>query len=372
MCLSVFTLRKEETDNGRDWNMGRRIPWRRGAGGSVSVAVSDSTPSTGDIITITATTAGFTPTNHLFFTYDGVTIEEIVEQASGVYNWLVDRAGTYEIYVLATDGTTSSYGTVGIVATSIFVVDLISPRPVWAVSLRRLTSSYTGDACIVRRSSDSAVLPIPFIGEHLNAATLTGFVGVGNGFEATLYNQMGTGNDAAQVTAGNQPAIVVSGTVQLLGNKPTIVFNGTNSEMVMSSNITFSHGFVVARKSANTYLAQYVLGGNAQGLNFGGTLVPSIVVVSPGGNLVSTVNNTLPHQISFRMGVAGVGRLRVDGVTHATGTTSALMVISRLGTRPEAALRHVGDISEVILYSSALTDANELIIENNQRAYYGL
>jgi len=344
--------------------------------GSVSVAVSDATPSTGETITITATPTGFSPTNHIFFSFDGSTIEFIAEQASGVYNWLVDRVGTYDIYALATDGIIEAYGTIGVVASSGYVLDLITPQPVWAISLRRLRSGYTGDACIVRRSSDNTTLAIGFIGEHLDTASLTAFVGVGNGFTATMYNQMGTGNDAAQVTAGSQPAIVVSGTIQLLGGKPTIVFNGTSSEMVMTSTITFSHCLVVARKSANVNSAQAVIGGGAAtAFYFGGTLgggYNSICVDTPAGSLFSGVNNTSPHQSSLRLGGAGSGRIRVDGITTVTGTTSATMIVSRVGTRSDLSLRHVGDISEIILYASVLSDANELIIENNQRAYYGL
>ena len=352
----------------------------RGGGGgssvpSVSLAVSDATPTTGQIVTLTATPTNLTPTSYIFFTYDGATIEIIIEQAGAVYNWTVNRIGTYDVYVLATDGTIQVYGTVEVVAASGYVLDLITPQPIWAASLRRLRAGYTGDAAIVRRSSDNAVLSIGFVGENLDSAALTTFVGVGNGFTATLYNQMSTGNSANQSTAGNQPTQVLSGTIQLLGGKPTIVFNGTSSEMSTASDITFAHGFVVARKSSNTNILQYLLGGAAQGLNFGGTLSPTfanISVITSGGNLTSTVNNTNKHQVSFKMGVAGAGRLRVDGVTEAIGTTSATMVINRIGTRPDVAFNHIGDFSESIFYSSVLSDANELIIENNQRTFYSI
>jgi len=343
---------------------------------SVSIGVSDTTPTTGQTITLTATPTNLTPTSYIFFTYDGATIEFIIEQAGAVYNWTVNRIGTYDVYVLATDGTLEVYGTVGVVAASGYVLDLITPQPVWAASLRRLRSGYTGDAAIVRRSSDNAVLSIGFVGENMDTAALTAFVGVGNGFTATLYNQMSTGNNANQSTAGNQPTQVLSGTIQLLGGKPTLVFNGTSNQMSMASDVTFAHGFVVARKSSNTNVLQYLLGGTGQGLNFGGTLSPTfanISVVTSGGNLTSTVNNTNKHQVSFKMGVAGAGRLRVDGTTQATGTTSATMVISIIGTRPDVpSFYHIGDFSESILYTSVLSDANELIIENNQRTFYSI
>jgi len=345
-----------------------------GDGGDVTVTVSDATPSTGDTITITATPTGFTANNYLFFTYDGLTITEIVEQSSGVYSWFVDRAGTYDIYAVATDGTVKSWGKVGIVAASVFILDQIPTQPIWAVSLRKLRSAYTGPAATVRRSSDNATHNIGFIGEDLDTAALTAFVGVGNGFTATLYDQI-AGVNPFQTTAGNQPRMVLSGTIDLLGGKPTIVFNGSSHQMPMPSSVSCAHGFLVARKASNTNSAQYVLGGTSQGLAFGGTFTvntANINVISPGGNLISTVNNTLPHQVSFRLGGSGAGRLRVDGVTEAIGTTSANMTINFLGTLPNANLRHVGDFSEAILYPSVLSDADELVIENNQRAYYGL
>jgi hypothetical protein len=347
-----------------------------GAGGSVSVAVSNATPSTGDIITITATTTGFTPTNHIFFTYDGVTIEEIVEQASGVYNWTVDRAGTYDIYAVATDGTVKSWGKVEVVAASGFILDQIVPQPAWAVSLRRLTSAYTGPAASVRRSSDNTTQDIGYIGEALDTAALTAFVGVGNGFTAILYDQIGV-NNAFQSTAGNQPSIVLSGAVNLLNGKAAINFSSVAQRLFLPSTVSMSHCFTVAKKNAtNKNLHMLIGAGGGRGLAFGGvaSISANIFFSSVDGNLISTVNDTLPHQISLRLGVAGSGRLRIDGATQITGTTSAALAVNAIGVDTAFPNDHVfnGNFSEAILYTSVLSDANELVIENNQRAYYGL
>jgi hypothetical protein len=76
---------------------------------SVSLAVSDTTPDFGQTITLTATPTNITPTSYIFLTYDGVTIELIIEQAGAVYNWAANRSGTYDVYVLATDGSNNVY-----------------------------------------------------------------------------------------------------------------------------------------------------------------------------------------------------------------------------------------------------------------------
>ena len=82
-----------------------------------------------------------------------------------------------------------------------------------AYSVRRLSSTYTGNALRVRRSSDNTEQDIGFIGEDLDTAALTSFVGAGNGFVTTLYDQSGNGANAAQSTANAQIQIVSSGTI---------------------------------------------------------------------------------------------------------------------------------------------------------------
>jgi hypothetical protein len=339
------------------------------AGGSLSVAVSDNSPDVGDTITITATPTGFTPTNHLFFTYDGATIEEIVEQASGVYNWLVDRVGTYDIYVLATDGTTNAYGTVEVVATSNFLLDQIASVPELAFALRRLSTAYSGDAALVRRSSDNATVGIGFIGEDLDTAALIAHVGLGDGFTTILYNQAGVAN-AVQATAGSQPAMVISGTVQMLNGKPTILFDSSSKILTFSPTVS-SHAFTVAR--TNNIAAgggQYVAGGNNQGYGMAGTLVTGAFIFNSPTLLQTTVKNTTAHQISYRCGAGGAARIRVDGATEVTGSINPL-TIGGLGSRTSVGDNLSGSVSEFISFSSNIPDAEELVIEANEKLYWG-
>lgn len=343
-----------------------------GGGGSLAVASSDATPSTGETITITATPTGFSPTNHIFFAYNGSELVWLAEQAGDSFNWLVSEAGTYDVGVMATDGTTEVYGLFEITVASGYVCDLIATQPIWGVELRRLTAAYTGPAGIVRRSSDNATLVVGYIGEDLDVAALTGFVGVGNGFAITLYDQFGSAN-AVQYTAAAQPSVVVSGTVQVINGRPTMLFDGTTDEMILPYDVTGAHFFCVEAKSSDTNLAQFVLGGTGQGIRTGGTSLGAgpIGFATLGGILNSTVNDTSPHCIAAKCGIAGTGRLTIDGVVVATGTTSVSMTFSRIGTRPDASLRHIGRFSGAIAYASALSDADEAIIHNNYRAYYG-
>ena len=77
----------------------------------------------------------------------------------------------------------------------------------------------------VRRSSDNAEQNIGFVGNDLDTASLSAFVGAGNGFVVKMYNQVSStstaGNDLVQTYASAQFQIVVSGVVNTLNGKPS-------------------------------------------------------------------------------------------------------------------------------------------------------
>lgn len=98
-----------------------------------------------------------------------------------------------------------------------------------AYSLRKLNSDYTGYCIKVRRSSDDSLQDIGFNSQGVvNKTNLLSFVGNGDGFIHTWYDQSGNENDATQTTNDNQPKIVLSGLVAKDGVDPIIDF-GTNS-----------------------------------------------------------------------------------------------------------------------------------------------
>lgn len=110
----------------------------------------------------------------------------------------------------------------GTTASSIVAVDLSNLSPFTglldtysgaaaAYSLRQLSSSYSGSAIRVRRSSDNTEQDIGFASNELDVTALASFCSGTNGFVTTWYDQSGNGNNATQTTAANQPQIVSSG-----------------------------------------------------------------------------------------------------------------------------------------------------------------
>jgi hypothetical protein len=89
-----------------------------GAGGSVSLAVSNTNPQVGSTITLTATATGFTPTDYLFFVRQGNNLILIGENSTGVLNWQVNLLGTFTVFVQADDNTVGSFNVGGSSVTS--------------------------------------------------------------------------------------------------------------------------------------------------------------------------------------------------------------------------------------------------------------
>lgn len=79
--------------------------------------------------------------------------------------------------------------------------------PIAAYGVQRLRAAYNGPAIRVVRASDSAVLPIGFVGNRLDEASLANFLTGTTGSVDIFYDQSGNGNDATQTTAASQPTI---------------------------------------------------------------------------------------------------------------------------------------------------------------------
>jgi len=123
-----------------------------------------------------------------------------------------------------------------------------------AYSLRRLSSSYTGNLIQVRRSSDSATLNIGYDSNGwLDTNSMKTFVGTGNGFVAKWYDQSGNGIDAAQTTLSSQSPIILSGIVQRMpGSGMPAIYTNTAGQS-LSSSLSFNG---VTGLSLNSVLAR--------------------------------------------------------------------------------------------------------------------
>jgi hypothetical protein len=115
------------------------------------------------------------------------------------------------------------------------------PNAAAAYSLRKLRSNYTGDCIQVRRSSDNTLQDIGFVNRELDTSSLLSFVGEGNGFVETWYDQSLNNNNAVQSDITRQPQIVLNGNLLLTGTKPSLNFDGSN-DFLATNNQIFNTG----------------------------------------------------------------------------------------------------------------------------------
>jgi hypothetical protein len=174
-----------------------------------------------------------------------------------------------------------------------------------AYSLRLLRTEYAGNAIRVRRSSDNAEQNIGFVNGYLDTASLLTFVGAGNGFITTWYDQSGNSRNITQTTAGNQPRIVTSGALLLSNGKTTVSFGTASDDWWLNMN-------GLGGVSTISLFATWTI---TDGPTNGGVYGPSTTNVGIGLEIIQAgpTNQTL---------------VRINGTQRITGSTTA----SRLWT----------------------------------------
>jgi hypothetical protein len=236
-----------------------------------------------------------------------------------------------------------------------------------AYSLRKVRNAYAGSAIRVRRSSDNAELEIGFTASgDLDTAALLAFVGGGNGFVTTWYDQSGNGRNATQATAGSQPQIVASGAVITMNGRPTLRFDGNdilNTPSFMLGNTVVT----VARRSSRFECV--VEGANVVsqdrglwGLRSGTTDFTTHLNYGING---SPLNDT--NADGFPMNV-----LQIVSQTVAKGTVATNSSIWRIGGGGGGYVPLNGFISEMVAISSLLSTTDRQLIERNQGQFYGI
>lgn len=259
------------------------------------------------------------------------------------------------------------------------VIDAVGTSAEVAYSTaRKLRAGYTGNAFRVRRSSDNAEQDIGFVNNEVDTASLLTFCGAGNGFVVTLYDQSGNVRDVTQATAGSQPQCVGSGALLTRGGKLTAVYDGGDS--LAQTAFTMVSQTVNAVVKANSLVGVPTIWrqntGVESALRFNGTAYQ--YYRSPGG--VPTGAGT-PGTTNARVmtAVANTGtttQLWADGASQWTfgsgfgnGASTGAMSV---GASPTATEFFIGDISEVIIFSSNLTIIQRGILEGNQGLFYSI
>lgn len=257
---------------------------------------------------------------------------------------------------------------------SSFLLDDVSGAAI-AFSTRKLREAYAGNCIEVRRSSDNTTQDIGFTATgDLDTSALTTFVGAGNGFVRTWYDQSGNGRNATQTTNINQPQIVSSGSVIVDSNgNPVLSGVGVSPRMNVTS---FTHNQPIYRAVYVKFnsASKYALDGN--GINshaLGLDLVDTTVELTAGNVLQYTHGSSLAGVellvVSLANGTSS--SIKVNDNTASTGdagTTNAAGI--SLFNRADGAFKLDGFIGEVVEWASDKSSDQGAIL-SNMNAHWG-
>ena len=266
----------------------------------------------------------------------------------------------------------------------------------FAYSFRKVVPTATL-SCRVRRSSDNAEQNIGFVGNDLDTASLSAFVGANNGFITTIYEQNGSGINLTQTIATSQFQIVVSGVIHTLNGKTT----GRSNRGYMVTTALFSPS-VVTGASVFSVTKPHTFVGGIYNVDFIYS-IGSGVAGAAGRLLQSVINTSGATPINYEQGLqegtssiitpytsgtklqahlikSGNNKFYQNNVLVGSNTTSLVtpainqkLVLTTVSWGPGTIGVGQADqyISEILIYNSDET-SNLTTIQNNINTYYSI
>jgi len=268
------------------------------------------------------------------------------------------------------------------------------PGAAAAYSLRRLSNAYTGPVVKVRRSSDSTTAD--FTAAEVADGTLTAWVGAGDGFVHTWYDQSGNARNAVQTTAGAQPKVVSSGVVVTEGGKPAVQFDGGDTLSInappsvgqsASGRLFYAAVFSVDNLTSGRYVFQ---GSEGPGLTGSASTDYGLFLGSPSTAYFATGSSsdagafwafgTLPLEQCVITGslvasttTTGAKVASINGVATsvAYAAKAPACTVAIIGSAVNGGSPFLGTISEIIVHTSDVSASRELA-EGEIAWHYGL
>lgn len=275
-----------------------------------------------------------------------------------------------------------------------------------AYSLRKINTAYTGNAIIVRRSSDDTTTNIGFLPNgDLDTPSLLSFCKTDSCFVTTWYDQSGNGRNATQSTLTAQPRIVNAGALEMINGRVALRFDGVDDAIAGATNNLANSSFnlVVAQVDAGASITlqskatsgssgtggqKYLLsppqggavnagsgislGENGVGVyEHGNAYMPCLAnaSISPNNNdgLIVSYNYINKRPFLF------VNSKLVDvGFTSLRGDLFTPVFIGGPPTVHAVYGYFKGAVGEWIQYPTDLTTAERQILENDDARYYQL
>lgn len=200
----------------------------------------------------------------------------------------------------------------------------------------RMLASWSGSAIKVRRSSDSTLQDIGFNADgSFDATSYLAFIGAGNGFAHTVYDQSGNGRHYVQATAAAQPQIGVDGNGKYYLYAPGAGFNTTKmlclGLSIACTDFTFwtvagaaGYAFSTMNTRDNAAIKERIL------INYSSSIALSFQDSASG--TVATLSSTNTGVYSSVWAAGSGGNKLTNRLSTVTGTrTPAACTINEIG-----------------------------------------
>jgi hypothetical protein len=209
----------------------------------------------------------------------------------------------------------------------------------------------------------------------LDAEALLTFVGNGNGFVTTWYDQSGNGRNATQTDPTLQPRIVSNGALITENGRPAVSvstdymasqsFSGLTSYTLntvynasatgdYSMAVVLNPGQVEFRRSQNLSYMEYIVNSST---------AITLNTASLGAQAIMTATVTNADQKAY-----------VNGLLEGSQTSSpTAAILVSIGNRSDgAAYPYTGTMQEITLFNSVLSNTDRQTLDRSQGAYYGI
>jgi len=239
-----------------------------------------------------------------------------------------------------------------------------------AYSLRLLDNTYTGDAIVVRRSSDNTTQSIGFVNNELDTTSLESFCSGTDGFVTTWYDQSGNSVDATQGSAAAQPKIVSAGSTILENGKAAVRFDGSD-DFIQTSTISYTQPhtiFDVRRYYANK--TQIGISLKDTDSSFADCNIANEFRSYYGSYVPNAPTQNTNQGLWYSLGNGANSAIGLDGATASVGQGGS-DIVNRLtmGRRGSGGLNAAIILQEVVFYDSN-ESTNRSGIETNINDFY--
>ncbi|MEO8254251.1 MAG: fibrinogen-like YCDxxxxGGGW domain-containing protein [Flavobacterium sp.] len=233
-----------------------------------------------------------------------------------------------------------------------------------AYSLRKLSSSYLGNAIQVRRSSDDATQDIGFDSNgDLDTNALLTFVGSNNGFVTIWYDQSGNERNLSRPENSFHPQIVFNGAFKYIGTRVAIDFSG-NKGLVYTGSLKLFSITAVVRSEANVWPDYHsILDANPR---IGGILTYQGTSLYNDKPQLAIWKNGISKTISESL--APVDQQMILSISSQTDNLSKIFIGNFDGNGSGGSILE----TEAVAFSSLISKNDRMLLECSQGNYYSI